>query len=25
VFPLTPDQLQRYTGAPVADVTQAPA
>ena len=23
VFPLTPDQLQRYTGAPVADVTQA--
>lgn len=23
VFPLTPDQLRRYTGAPVADVTQA--
>ena len=25
VFPLTPAQLQAYTGAPVADVTQAPA
>ena len=25
VFPLTPAQLQRYTGAPVADVTPAPA